>query len=89
VTNEILREFSLLHIFSCSAPQRQKYNTGSKLVEKNQEKDPCHIILIVGILREILPPKRKSFHFFKKIVGHILQGQMVKEWNVWGIWGLE
>jgi hypothetical protein len=51
---------------------------GFKISKKNFEQDPCHRILIVGILREILPPKRKSSHFYKT-VGHILQGQMVKD----------
>jgi hypothetical protein len=73
VIDEILREFSPLHVFSCSAPRRQKYNMGSKLAEKNHEQDPCHRILIDGILREILPPKenrptsRKSLGTFYKV----------------------
>jgi hypothetical protein len=62
---------------------------GSKLAEKNHEQDPCHRILIDGILREIIFPKGKSSHFFYKIVGHILQGQMVMKWNVGGLLALE
>jgi hypothetical protein len=37
--------------------QREKYNMGSKLAEKNHEQNPYHRILIDGILREIIPPK--------------------------------
>jgi hypothetical protein len=61
--DEILREFSPLHVFLCSTPQRKKY-MGSKLAKKSYEQEPCHRIMIVGILREILPSKIKSSHFF-------------------------
>jgi hypothetical protein len=88
VIDQILREFSLLQVFSCIAPRRQKYNMGSKLAEKNHEQDPCHKILIDGVLREIISPKGKSSHFYK-IMGHMFQSQMVKQWKVGGLLGLE
>jgi hypothetical protein len=61
---------------------------GSKLEEKNLKQVPFHRILINGILREIISPKEKSSHFYK-IMGHILQNQMVMKWNVGGLLALE
>jgi hypothetical protein len=49
---------------------------GSKLPERIHKQNPYGKIVIDEILRE-----------FSQL--HILQGQMVKEWNVWGILELE
>jgi hypothetical protein len=79
----------VLHLFSCKHTLEAKIQHGFKINRKNHEQKACHGILINGLLREIMSLKGKSSHFLYKVIGHILQGQMVMKWNIGGPFLLE